>query len=616
MLKQFILVLVMLLSFSVVQAQPVSLADNVDKIAVKQGASFRGASLTDVAAFLSRETGLKVVCVPETADQTLDLEIAAYDTLKQVLEKLSASYGIMPVYQDKRQAILLVKGRYRGATPLTGNFAGMYRVSYGVAGEFKSVGNMPYVPQNSEEYKSVKENKFQEVLTSPLSTFSIDVDTASYSNVRRFINAGRLPDTGAVRIEEMINYFTYDYKEPANNQPFSLTTEAAPCPWKPEHSLIMIGLQGKNLDMAELPPTNLVFLIDVSGSMAAQNKLPLVKTTVKMMVRQMRPEDSIAIVTYAGSTKVVLEGAAGSEKDKISKVIDSLEAGGSTNGGSGIELAYKAAQRNFKSGGNNRIVLATDGDFNVGVQSEAGLLDLIKGKRDQGIFLSVLGFGMGNYKDNKMETLADNGNGNYAYIDTAAEAKKVAGSQLLGTLFTIAKDVKLQVEFNPAKVKAYKLVGYENRVLDKEDFKDDKVDAGDMGAGHSVTAFYEIVPADAKQPANDDTLQYQKPVIIPSSDLLLVKVRYKQPKDTVSTLFSKHVDAKDIVSLAETSDNYRFASAVAEYAMLLKKSEFKGSSSYKEVLKLAKGSKGQDEEGYRAEFIKLVEVSQLLDGAE
>jgi Ca-activated chloride channel family protein len=623
MIRRLILVIAMLFSFSVVQAAAVSLADNVDKVVINEAASFKGAALPDVANFLSRKTGLTVMCVPDTAGQVVDLEITANMTLAQVFETLSQKYYIAPAFQDKQNAILLIKGLYvieKKDYPSVNkiNSSGFFRAKYNsVNYEASFSPNIAISSPNTEEYKSLAENKFQDVLTSPLSTFSIDVDTASYSNVRRFINSGKLPDTGAVRIEEMINYFTYDYPEPANGHPFSVTTEAAPCPWNPEHSLVMIGLKGKNIDVSEMPPTNLVFLIDVSGSMQAANKLPLVKTTIKMVVNQMRPQDSISIVTYASGTRVALESASGGEKDKIIKVLDSLEAGGSTNGSSGIELAYKEAQKSFKQDGNNRIILATDGDFNVGVQSEAGLLDLIKEKRDKGIFLSVLGFGMGNYKDSKMEMLADNGNGNYAYIDTASEAQKVAGKQLAGTLFTIAKDVKLQVEFNPAKVKAYKLVGYENRVLNKEDFKNDKVDAGDMGAGHSVTAFYEIIPADSKEKtANVDPLEYQKPEIIPSSDLLLVKVRYKKPKEEVSTLFSKHVGAPDVLRLERTSDDFRFAAAVAEYAMLLNKSEFKGKASYSDVIKLAKGSKGQDEDGYRAELIKLVEVSQLLEGVK
>ncbi|MCE5287135.1 MAG: VWA domain-containing protein [Pelosinus sp.] len=622
MIKRLILAAVLMFSFSTVQAAEGSLADTTDKMVVKEAASFKGADLTEVAEFLSSQTGVKVVCVPETAGQTVDLEIANNETLTEIFKALSRKYTIAPVFRDKQHAILLVKGQYYGIPKPAIGFSGEARLrldsNYNVSPAGTSfVPITPFPGFNTEGYKAVKENVFQDVLTSPLSTFSIDVDTASYSNVRRFINSGQLPHTGAVRIEEMINYFAYDYPQPNQEHPFSVTTEAAPCPWNPEHSLVMIGLKGKNIDITEIPPMNLVFLIDVSGSMYEPNKLPLVKTTIKMMVNQMRPQDSISIVTYAGHTDVLLDSASGSEKAKILKALDGLTAGGSTNGSSGIQLAYELAQKNFKQEGNNRIVLATDGDFNVGVQSEAGLLDLIKEKRDKGIFLSVLGFGMGNYKDNKMETLADNGNGNYAYIDTASEAKKVAGNQLAGTLFTIAKDVKLQVEFNPAQVKAYKLVGYEDRVLNKEDFNNDKVDAGDMGAGHSVTAFYEIISVGSREKtANVDSLQYQKPEIIPSSDLMLVKVRYKKPNEDGSILFSKHVGAQDMLSMENTSDNFRFAAGVAEYAMLLRKSEFKGNASYNEVLKLSKGSKGQDEEGYRAEFIKLVEVSQLLEGAE
>jgi len=445
-----------------------------------------------------------------------------------------------------------------------------------------------------------------------LSTFSIDVDTASYSNVRRFINSGTLPPPDAVRTEEMLNYFTYDYPQPVGEHPFSVTTEVSDCPWQPGHQLVMIGLQGKNLATEELPPGNLVFLIDVSGSMAEPNKLPLLKTAFKLLVKQLREQDRVSIVVYAGRAGVVLEPTSGGDKAKIISAIDSLEAGGSTAGGEGIKLAYRIAKENFRKSGNNRVILATDGDFNVGVSSEGDLTRLIEERRNDGIFLSVIGVGAGNLKDSKMMALADKGNGNYAYIDNAQEAKKVMVGQLSGTLYTIAKDVKLQVEFNPDKIKSYRLVGYEKRVLDNSEFNDDKKDAGDMGAGHSVTALYEVIPVGAEDGTGRiDPLIYQRPVLVPSNDLLQVKIRYKNPAEDASVLFAKQVGVQDVVGAP--SENFRFAAAVAEYAMLLRDSEFKSRSSYRQVLELAKGAKGKDAEGYRGEFIRMVETCQLLD---
>jgi len=469
---------------------------------------------------------------------------------------------------------------------------------------------------NTEEYKRLQDNNFQEVRTSPLSTFSIDVDTASYSNLRRFLNSGALPPADAVRTEELLNYFTYDYPQPTGEHPVTVTTEIGDSPWNPERKLLLLGLQGKNIATENLPPSNLVFLIDVSGSMWSPNKLPLLKTAFKMLAQQLRPQDRVAIVVYAGAAGLVLESTPGSEKGKIIAKIDSLQAGGSTAGGAGIKLAYKVAKEHFLEAGNNRVILATDGDFNVGASSEGELSRLIEGYRDDGIFLSVLGFGMGNVKDNKMETLADRGNGNYAYIDNAQEAKKVLGSQLAGTLYTIAKDVKIQVEFNPAKVKAYRLIGYENRALADRDFNDDRKDAGDMGAGHSVTALYEIIPVEDKNFSSSvDPLVFQQTQSIPSNDWLQVKLRYKQPQSNDSILMSVRVP--DVAATSTiASENFRFAAAVAEYGMLLRNSEFKGQSSYLQALTLARGARGTDEQGYRAEFIKLLEVSQILDSRQ
>jgi len=586
--------------------------------------SVKGVALEEVLALLSQQSGIRILAVPEIATLKVDLQIAEEQTLEQALTLLMNHYGLHIQMNDQKDTIIVLSGEHYDRAFNRGALQGMVMMNMGTAPMMseKSVrlyaSPAPYHPAvsfNTEEYKRVYDNNFQEALSSPVSTFSIDVDTASYSNMRRFINSGKLPPLDAVRTEEMINYFTYEYPQPVGQQPFSMTTEVGACPWEPSHKLVMIGLKGKEIQLEEMPASNLVFLIDVSGSMAQENKLPLLKTAFKMLVKQMREQDQVSIVVYAGAAGVVLEPTAGSEKEKIMHAIDTLQAGGSTAGGEGIQLAYKLAKENFIADGNNRVVLATDGDFNVGVSSEGELTRLIEEQREQRIFLSVLGFGMGNVKDNKMEALADKGNGNYAYIDNALEAKKVLVNQFAGTLYTIAKDVKLQVEFNPAQVKSYRLVGYENRVLDKSDFNNDKKDAGDMGAGHSVTAFYEIVPAGSQEVGTTvDPLVYQQAKIVDSNELLQIKVRYKKPNEDTSTLFTQSIDSKDGKAIG--SENFRFAAAVAEYAMLLRNSEYKGQSSYQDILKLAKGAKGSDEEGYRAEFIKLVEISQFFTESE
>ena len=472
-----------------------------------------------------------------------------------------------------------------------------------------------HTPANTEDYASIEENTFRNPIQHPLSTFSIDVDAASYSNVRRFLNLGQHPPKDAVRIEEMINYFTYDYPSPKGKDPFSITTEIAGSPWNKEHKLVHIGLQGKEIPMDDLPPSNLVFLIDVSGSMSAHNKLPLLKSAFRLLVDKLRPEDNVAIVVYAGAAGEVLPSTSGAEKDKIFDALDQLNAGGSTAGGAGIKLAYKIAKQNFKKDGNNRVILATDGDFNVGASSNEAMEDLIEGKRDDGIFMTVLGFGMGNYKDSKMEVLADKGNGNYAYIDNILEAQKVLVTEFGGTLFTIAKDVKIQVEFNPAKVKAYRLIGYENRLLKDEDFNNDKKDAGELGSGHTVTALYEVIPVGVKSSFVVDELKYQRTAISPeahaSDELMTVKLRYKTPNGDQSKLIVQGLKDKDI-PLAKTSGNFRWSAAVAAFGMQLVDSDFKGEITYPEILSLARSAQGADEEGYRAEFIRMIQSSKLL----
>ena len=484
--------------------------------------------------------------------------------------------------------------------------------------QLRSPVNLPRQEFDREGYNRIYDNSYQRASNNPLSTFGIDVDTASYSNIRRFINSGVMPPKDAVRLEELINYFTYDYPQPKGDRPFSINTEVANSPWNPQHKLVHIGLQGKSISTKNLPPNNLVFLIDVSGSMNSPDKLPLVKASLKYLVSELRAKDSVTIVVYAGAAGLVLPPTPGNQKEKILDSIDKLEAGGSTAGGAGIQLAYKVARDNLIKQGNNRVILATDGDFNVGVSSDGELVRLIEEKREQGVFLSVLGFGTGNLQDAKMEQLADKGNGNYAYIDSLLEAKKVLVTQMGGTLFTIAKDVKIQVEFNPAKVQAYRLVGYENRVLQNQDFNDDKKDAGELGAGHSVTAIYEIIPvgvaSDVKLP-EVDPLKYQpNPATASTSqtdELMQVKLRYKKPNETVSQLITQSIMDKP-VKLENASANFRFAAAVAAFGMVLRDSEYKGAANFDEVLRLASQAKGEDKEGYRAEFIRLVESCKTL----
>ncbi|WP_114780685.1 vWA domain-containing protein [Botryobacter ruber] len=475
---------------------------------------------------------------------------------------------------------------------------------------------------NTEAYDAIHENSFLDVKKNPLSTFSIDVDNASYSNVRRFLNMGQRPPKDAVRIEELVNYFTYEYPQPEGKDPFSVTTELAPCPWNKGNQLLHIGLQGKNIPMENLPASNLVFLLDVSGSMDTPEKLPLVKAGFKLLVEQLRPQDKVALVVYAGAAGQVLPPTSGSEKAKIMEAIENLEAGGSTAGGEGIKLAYKIAQQHFIKEGNNRVILATDGDFNVGVSSDAEMERLIEEKRESGVFLTVLGFGMGNYKDSKMEKLADKGNGNYAYVDNLLEAKKVFVNEFGGTLFTTAKDVKLQLEFNPANVKAYRLIGYENRALRSEDFNNDKKDAGDLGSGHTVTALYELVLAKSNSTTKTDPVDDLKYQTAPATtaaaktdEIVTLKLRYKQPDGDKSSLLQTVVRHHALID-RRPSENFNFAAAVASFGMLLRDSEHKGNATYASVLELAEGARGKDKEGYRIEFINMVKSMSLLSSGK
>ncbi|MEQ8577794.1 MAG: von Willebrand factor type A domain-containing protein [Balneola sp.] len=468
---------------------------------------------------------------------------------------------------------------------------------------------------NTEEYAEISENTFKWAAKTPLSTFSIDVDGASYSNVRRMIMDGRLPVKDAVRVEELINYFNYDYEDPVGEHPFSVNTEVGKAPWNPDHQLVQIGIQGEKVEADNLPPSNLVFLLDVSGSMSSNDKLPLLKKGFKLLTNQLREEDYVSIVVYAGSSGLVLPPTSGANKEAILEALNKLNAGGSTAGAAGIKKAYQVAKEHFRKNGNNRVILATDGDFNVGVSSNSELVDLIEQKRDEGIFLSVLGFGSGNLKDSKMEQIANNGNGNYYYIDNLLEAKKVLVSEMGGTLHTIAKDVKIQVEFNPQNVKAYRLIGYENRLLADEDFNNDEKDAGELGAAHTVTALYEVIPHGVvidSSLSDIDPLKYQTPTTPVNGfndELMTVKLRYKQPDGDKSQLLTQVIKRSD---RSELSENLKFASSVASFGMLLRDSKFKGNSSFQMVQQLAKESKGIDENGYRAEFIKIVELAELL----
>jgi Ca-activated chloride channel family protein len=474
---------------------------------------------------------------------------------------------------------------------------------------------------NTESYAHVTENAFLSVADQPLSTFSIDVDTASYSNARRFLNDGTLPPKDSIRVEEWLNYFGYGYPEPVAKEPFSVTSEVSACPWNPAHRLVRLGLKTQQISQAETPARNLVFLVDVSGSMMPENRLPLLKRGLGLLADNLRAKDTISIVVYAGSSGLALPATTGSDRARVLDALGRLEAGGSTNGGDGIRLAYSIAREHFTKGGINRVILATDGDFNVGTSSEGELQRLIEDERKSGVFLTVLGFGEGNTKDSTMEMLADKGNGNYAYIDSLAEARKVLVREAGSTLITIAKDVKLQVEFNPTRVQSYKLIGYENRLLAKEDFNDDQKDAGEMGAGHAVTALYEVVPkgeavaAEASAKPKTDPLKYQTAPAVAaaasSNELLTVNIRYKQPSSDTSTKFSRVV-LDNALPLAQSSEDFRFGAAVAEAALVLRGASDMAAASLDSARTLAQGALGQDPNGDRHEFISLLAKARAL----
>jgi len=464
---------------------------------------------------------------------------------------------------------------------------------------------------NTEEYNAITENRFLSTVTSPFSTFSSDVDTASYSNVRRYIDNRDLPPADAVRIEELLNYFTYDYPEPNGDEPFSVTTEISACPWNEDTQLLLVGLQAEKLDPESMPDSNLVFLIDVSGSMDSPDKLPLVKQAFMLLTEQLGENDRISIVTYASSDEVVLDGATGNDRQAIMDAINYLDAGGSTAGSAGITTAYEIAEKYFIEGGNNRIILATDGDLNVGPSSEGALTRLVEKKRENGVFLSVMGFGTGNIKDNKMEALADNGNGSYHYIDSVSEARRVLIEEMGGTLFTVAKDVKFQIEFNPAVLKGYRLIGYENRVMADEDFSDDTKDAGEIGAGHRVTVLYELVTVDSAMDIPAPELYYTSASDTGSDDYLTVKVRYKEPDGDTSKLLTYPVGPEAYTD--QPSNNFVFASAVAQYGMLLRDSDYSGTATYESVLEQLDSRENLLSDEYRVEFYRIVDDTRLIE---
>jgi Ca-activated chloride channel homolog len=559
--------------------------------------------------------------------ETKTLKVGKHDSINVYLEPSSRTlnevvvvgYGTVEKQRSITNSVstISVAPSAAVAQSLQGRSAGVAIRGNKTGGVFQKYVAPPVVIAGDESYKTINENGFNDVKSNPLSTFSVDVDAASYSNVRRFINNGQLPPVDAVRIEEMINYFKYDLQGPTGKQPVAIHTELSSAPWNEKHRLLRIALKAKTIDMDKLPPSNLVFLIDVSGSMADANKLSLVKASMKMLVEQLRAKDKVAMVTYAGQAGVALNSTAGNEKTIIDNAIDQLNANGSTAGGEGIKMAYRIAKENFMDEGNNRIIMATDGDFNVGPNSDEDMEQLIIKERESKVAISIMGYGMGNLKDSKMETLADKGNGNYAYIDNITEARKAFVTEFAGTLYTVAKDVKLQIEFNPTKVQAYRLLGYEDRMLNKEDFNNDKKDAGDMGSGHTVTALYEIVPAGIKDDytLSVDPLKYQKndaPVSNSGSDeMMTIKFRYKL-NDSASSKKSMVTVNDQPVAFNTASDDFRFATAVAEFGMLLRNSEFKQQSTFKQAINIAKAAKGTDPDGYRSEFVRLAESAALL----
>lgn len=555
--------------------------------------------LTLVFAFIGYETQE----VPIQNRTTIDVQMKPDN--QKLEEVVVMSYGA----QKKR----MIAKAARKTPPSVANV--MSIVEDDVCIEYEMVAQPDF---NTENYATVRENDFKSTASAPLSTFSVDVDRAAYANVRRFLNNGQLPPVDAVRIEEMVNYFAYNYPQPEGSDPFAVQTHLAVCPWNARHLMMKIGLKGREFDKSKLPPSNLVFLMDVSGSMDEPNKLPLLKASLRLLVNELRPSDRIAMVVYAGAAGLVLPSTPGNQKQTILDALDRLQAGGSTAGGAGLKLAYEVARQNFIAGGNNRIVLATDGDFNVGQSSNAEMERLVEKERQGGTAITVLGFGMGNYKDDRMEIIANKGNGNYAYIDNLQEAEKTLVKEFGGTLFTIAKDVKLQLEFNPARVAAYRLIGYENRLLNNEDFNNDQKDAGEIGAGHTVTALYEIVPVGAPDAARyagqTDALKYQQVTRAntDAQDWLTVKLRYKQPDGDTSRLMERPVTGTP-EAFDRAHNDLQFAAGVAAFGMMLRNSPHKGSLTWNQVTQMTEQARGDDPEGYRAELVRLVKMAAKMN---
>ncbi len=546
--------------------------------------------------------------------ETLVFSYIGYLQQEKKVKKSQLDVYLKPDLQTLDEVVVVAYGTQKRSS-VTGSVMALTEQSY-----YMPPVIMPYPREvNTEEYEAFKENRFLSAVQHPLSTFSLDVDAASYGNIRRMINQGQMPEKDAVRVEEVINYFSYNYPQPSDGHPVRIVTETAVCPWNKRHRVVRIGVKAKEIPSETLPASNFVFLLDVSGSMFSADKLPLVKSSMKLLVNNLRPKDRVAIVTYAGAAGEVLPSTSASDKQKIMEALDNLQAGGSTAGGAGIRLAYKIAEKNLVKGGNNRVILCTDGDFNVGVSSTSELESLIETKRKSGVFLTVLGYGMGNYKDSKLQTLAQKGNGNHAYIDNLQEANKVLVNEFGSTMYAVAKDVKLQVEFNPNFVNAYRLIGYESRLLNDEDFNDDSKDAGELGAGHTVTALYEIVPVGVDVPVGSvDKLKYQQtkndaslPKFTDSKELLTVKLRYKEPDKDVSRKLEVPVPANK--ANENVSQDFNFAMAAALFGQLLRDSDFTGNAKFSDVIHLARKGLDNDPNGYRREFIRLVEAVEQLE---
>lgn len=614
----------------------ISISNSTETISTDSSGVFQFSTCHGTLATFSIENYWPEMVIIDSSDLEILLKRLNTNTSRNAEDALKGSNGISCIdgeimsvrgNRSNGQVVIIDGVRVRGSSSISINNSAQ-EVSYTKHSPTPYHGNVgirkqssAHYKENNEDYNHFIENKFQLAKTDPLSTFSLDVDAASYSNMRRMINQGQVPPADAIRIEELINYFQYDYAKADENTPVNIQSEIATCPWNNQHYLVKIGVKAKEIASENLPASNFVFLIDVSGSMYGATRLDLVKSSLKLLVNNLREEDRVAIVVYAGAAGEVLSSTSGSDKRKIMEAINNLTAGGSTAGGAGIELAYKIAERNFISNGNNRVILCTDGDFNVGVSSNHELENIIERKRKSGVFLTVLGYGMGNYKDSKMQVLAQKGNGNHAYIDNIQEANKVLVNEFGGTMHAVAKDVKIQVEFNPEYVAQYRLIGYESRLLNKEDFNDDTKDAGELGAGHTVTALYEIIPTGVKSQFNNvDPLKYQKEEIedfnyksSPSDELLTIKLRYKDIGSESSKKIERIVTREALNKSA--SADFNFIMSVAMFGQLLKKSDFTNAVSYEDVLAYAKQGIGKDEHGYRKEFIRLAESAMKLEMA-